>query len=138
MLISSIHKAKGLQWQHVILCDMTEQSFFSNTKDKAPSIEEIESERRLFYVAITRAISKLSIIAGNDIAKLNKWFAEGVSGFPLGLRKTNSVRFLYESHLQGCEEILQVAFGEVSDMSLSNTKQGSQMSNYLQRLLAKR
>ena len=138
LLISSIHKAKGLQWQHVILCDMTEQSFFSNTKDKAPSIEEIESERRLFYVAITRAISKLSIIAGNDIAKLNKWFAEGVSGFPLGLRKTNSVRFLYESHLQGCEEILQVAFGEVSDMSLSNTKQGSQMSNYLQRLLAKR
>jgi DNA helicase-2/ATP-dependent DNA helicase PcrA len=69
LLISSIHKAKGLQWQHVILCDMTEQSFFSNLKDKAPTNDEIESERRLFYVAITRAISKLSIVAGNDVAK---------------------------------------------------------------------
>ncbi|WP_440616274.1 ATP-dependent helicase [Cysteiniphilum sp. 6C5] len=136
LLISSIHKAKGLQWQHVILCDMTEQSFFSNTKDKPPTPDEIESERRLFYVAITRAISKLSIVAGNDVAKLNKWFFEGISGAPQGLRKTNSVRFLYESHLHQCEMLLKAHLDQDQTALKQKSKHSAPMANYLKKLAA--
>ncbi|WP_440682627.1 ATP-dependent helicase [Cysteiniphilum halobium] len=134
LLISSIHKAKGLQWQHVILCDMTEQSFFSNSKDKPPTHDEIESERRLFYVAITRAISKLSIVAGNDVAKLNKWFFEGISGAPQGLRKTNSVRFLYESHLHQCEMLLKAHLDQDQIALKYKSKHSVPMANYLKKL----
>ena len=71
LTISSIHKAKGLQWKHVILCDMTKGAFFAN----GVVTKEIEAaERRLFYVAITRAMEKLTIIAGTDMIKLQRWF----------------------------------------------------------------
>lgn len=134
LLITSIHNSKGLQWQHVILCDMTEQSFFSGCKDKVPTIDKIENERRLFYVGITRAISKLSIVGGNDLAKLNKWFAECITGSPQDLRKTNSVRFLYESHLKKCKSMLQAYVDKDQIQLVRHSKHSMPMRNYLEKL----
>src|SRR5271168_854880 len=51
--ISTIHSAKGLEWKRVFLTNLYEGSLphrFSMGSD-----EEIEEERRLFYVACTRA-----------------------------------------------------------------------------------
>lgn len=48
--VSTVHKAKGLEWQVVFIVNLNDNSFPSG---KSPI--ELEEERRLFYVAITRA-----------------------------------------------------------------------------------
>jgi len=50
MTITSIHKSKGLEWTVVFLIDCNDQKFPSET-DKI----SLQEERRLFYVATTRA-----------------------------------------------------------------------------------
>ena len=55
--LSSIHQAKGLEWKVVFVIHLTEGSFPSNRSlESQPAIEE---ERRLFYVAVTRACDEL-------------------------------------------------------------------------------
>lgn len=50
--LSTYHSAKGLEWDYVFLIDCNENM---TPFKKAESPEEIEEERRLFYVAVTRA-----------------------------------------------------------------------------------
>lgn len=57
--ISTIHKAKGLEWEKVILPYLSQEIFPRN----ADTLSEIEEERRLFYVAVTRAKKELDIIS---------------------------------------------------------------------------
>ena len=52
--LSTIHSAKGLEWDKVYIVGMNE-SYFPNPKS------DIEEERRLFYVAVTRAKYNLII-----------------------------------------------------------------------------
>ena len=55
--LSSIHQAKGLEYKAVFVIWMTEGMFpSSRSLDK---LENIEEERRLFYVAVTRAKDEL-------------------------------------------------------------------------------
>jgi DNA helicase-2/ATP-dependent DNA helicase PcrA len=54
----TIHAAKGLEWKVVIVPDVNEGVIPHN---KAVTDEEIEEERRLFYVAMTRAKENLFI-----------------------------------------------------------------------------
>jgi DNA helicase-2/ATP-dependent DNA helicase PcrA len=51
--ISTIHSAKGLEWKRVYVTNITEGSL--PHRYSMGSDEEIEEERRLFYVACTRA-----------------------------------------------------------------------------------
>ncbi len=55
--LSSIHQAKGLEWKVVFVINLTEGSFPSNRSLESPAA--IEEERRLFYVAVTRACDEL-------------------------------------------------------------------------------
>ena len=55
--LSSIHQAKGLEWKVVFVIHLTEGSFPSNRSLESPAA--IEEERRLFYVAVTRACDEL-------------------------------------------------------------------------------
>lgn len=53
MVLSTIHQAKGLEWDTVFIIHLTDQAF---PNKRALSEEEgMEEERRLFYVAVTRA-----------------------------------------------------------------------------------
>jgi superfamily I DNA/RNA helicase len=54
--ITTIHKAKGREWNHVFLPGWNEHFF-----PKAREDEDIEEERRIAFVAITRAKNKLEI-----------------------------------------------------------------------------
>jgi DNA helicase-2/ATP-dependent DNA helicase PcrA len=56
--IVTMHAAKGLEWKVVILPDVNEGVVPHN---KAVTDEEIEEERRMFYVAMTRAKENLFI-----------------------------------------------------------------------------
>jgi DNA helicase-2/ATP-dependent DNA helicase PcrA len=53
VVVSTIHQAKGLEWDTVFLIHLTNSSF----PNRKAALEEggMEEERRLFYVAVTRA-----------------------------------------------------------------------------------
>jgi DNA helicase-2/ATP-dependent DNA helicase PcrA len=55
----TIHSAKGLEFKHVFIVGVEEELFPS--KFSVGSLSELEEERRLFYVAITRAEKSLCI-----------------------------------------------------------------------------
>ena len=58
-VLMTIHSAKGLEFKHVFLAGLEEDLFPS--KFTSANLSELEEERRLFYVAITRAEKSLSI-----------------------------------------------------------------------------
>ena len=57
LVLSTVHSAKGLEWRAVFIIWVTEGRFPSTHARE--SLEELEEERRLLYVAITRAKEKL-------------------------------------------------------------------------------
>lgn len=62
--ISTIHSAKGLEWNTVFIMSCVD-GIIPNGKSLS-NIEEIEEERRLLYVAITRAKRKLYITRAEE------------------------------------------------------------------------
>lgn len=83
LTLSTVHSAKGLEWHTVFIISLIEGRF--------PSIysvnneEELEEERRLFYVAVTRARENLFLVApmtvyipgeGKTLAKLSRFLRE--------------------------------------------------------------
>lgn len=57
--LSTIHQAKGLEWSVVFLIGLSEGMFPHQRSLESGEEEDIEEERRLFYVAITRAKDQL-------------------------------------------------------------------------------
>ncbi len=57
--IMTIHSAKGLEFKHLIIAGVEEELFPSPLSTDNP--RELEEERRLFYVALTRAIKSAMI-----------------------------------------------------------------------------
>jgi DNA helicase-2/ATP-dependent DNA helicase PcrA len=55
--LSTIHQAKGLEWRAVFVVWLTDGMFPSSRS--LDSLEAVEEERRLFYVAVTRAKDEL-------------------------------------------------------------------------------
>jgi DNA helicase-2/ATP-dependent DNA helicase PcrA len=60
LILSTIHSAKGLEWDSVFVMHLVDGYFPSTLAVR--SVEEIEEERRLFYVATTRAKRNLYLI----------------------------------------------------------------------------
>ncbi len=60
VLLMTVHAAKGLEFESVYLTGMEEEMFPYRGLD-ADSVDELEEERRLAYVAVTRAKQKLTI-----------------------------------------------------------------------------
>ncbi len=61
--LMTIHAAKGLEFDHVFVAGM-EENLFPSTMSFATR-DDIEEERRLFYVAVTRARKTLCLTAAN-------------------------------------------------------------------------
>ncbi len=59
VVLSTVHQAKGLEWKVVFIIWLAENHF---PYYKSETSEEIEEERRLFYVAVTRAKDKLFLL----------------------------------------------------------------------------
>jgi DNA helicase-2/ATP-dependent DNA helicase PcrA len=60
LILSTIHSAKGLEWDSVYVIHAADGNIPSDMATGSP--EEIEEERRLFYVAMTRARNHLTVI----------------------------------------------------------------------------
>lgn len=69
--ISTVHSAKGLEWFAVFIPHALEGMFPSN---RATDIEEMEEERRLFYVACSRAKEELYITFPRSIYSYDAFF----------------------------------------------------------------
>ena len=80
--LSTLHAAKGLEWQHVVLAGINEGvlPFRSGDDDMTPEMtqERLEEERRLMYVGITRARRTLAV----STLKRRKRGREMVPGVP--------------------------------------------------------
>lgn len=61
VVLMTIHSAKGLEFPNVFLCGMEDGLFPSYMTITSDDPTEIEEERRLCYVAITRAMEQLHI-----------------------------------------------------------------------------
>lgn len=57
--IMTVHSAKGLEFKHIYIAGMEEDLFPSHLS--VSDLKELEEERRLFYVAITRAKDRVTI-----------------------------------------------------------------------------
>jgi DNA helicase II / ATP-dependent DNA helicase PcrA len=60
LVLSTIHQAKGLEWKAVFLIGLCEGQF-PHAKSLADE-DALEEERRLFYVAVTRAKEELFLM----------------------------------------------------------------------------
>ncbi|MDP2847327.1 MAG: ATP-dependent helicase [Humidesulfovibrio sp.] len=65
IVLSTVHSAKGLEWRGVILIDLVEDRFPS--KKAMQRQEDMEEERRLMYVACTRAKDELALIVPGSV-----------------------------------------------------------------------
>jgi DNA helicase-2/ATP-dependent DNA helicase PcrA len=88
LTLSTIHSAKGLEWKAVFVIWLVDGRFpsYHNLHDG----EEVEEERRLLYVAVTRAKEHLSLSYPIDIYDRSSGMVLGqpsrfVEGLPAGL-----------------------------------------------------
>jgi DNA helicase-2/ATP-dependent DNA helicase PcrA len=61
LILSTVHSAKGQEWEAVFVLNVTDGNFPSEFATGKP--EQIDEERRLLYVAMTRARQSLSLVA---------------------------------------------------------------------------
>lgn len=66
IILSTVHQAKGLEWDVVFVLNLSNQGF---PHPRCVEREEYEEERRLFYVAITRAKEYLFLSYPTSIYK---------------------------------------------------------------------
>jgi DNA helicase-2/ATP-dependent DNA helicase PcrA len=59
VVLSTVHQAKGLEWSQVFVLRLIEESFPHRRALDEPGGEE--EERRIFYVAVTRAMNELTL-----------------------------------------------------------------------------
>ncbi len=63
LTIITMHQSKGLQYDHIIIPELHAETMPAQNEK---GVDDIEGERRLFYVAITRARKTLHLVQGND------------------------------------------------------------------------
>lgn len=92
LILSTIHSAKGQEWKAVYLLNTVDGCIPSDLA--TGSTEEIEEERRLLYVAITRARDSLDLIVPQ------RFFVRGQSAHGDGHVYASRTRFIPDALLQ--------------------------------------
>jgi len=67
LVLSTVHQAKGLEWSHVFVPRLVEEGFPHRRALDEPGGED--EERRIFYVAVTRAMNELTLTYPLTIAR---------------------------------------------------------------------
>ncbi|HHD56238.1 MAG TPA: ATP-dependent helicase [Desulfobulbaceae bacterium] len=100
LLITSIHRAKGLEWPLVILPGLEDGVVPYRREEDEEGPEGIEDERRLMYVGMTRAIERLCLLYPTDRRFERKTRAgDARSPFSTEDAKYPASCFLYECNL---------------------------------------
>jgi len=87
--LMTIHASKGLEFDCVFITGLEQDLFPHSNEHKKESVEEAEEERRLFYVALTRARKRLFLsyanirtIFGNRAVNLPSEFLSDIEEVP--------------------------------------------------------
>lgn len=126
--LMTVHSAKGLEFDYVFLTGMEEELFPSSMAFNSP--EELEEERRLFYVGLTRA----AVMATISFAQMRfKWG---------NVKNSNPSRFIKEINPEYLEQPVEVGtnidnhssgnslnFGKPVQNSATGNYSGSNFSN---------
>lgn len=107
--LMTIHAAKGLEFKNVFICRANEGIIPSS---KVKSSDEIEEERRVFYVAITRAMDRLYI---TDVQKDYSYNENKSAQF---LKESDPSRFLKELDKKELEFVNQVSENRLSETTV--------------------
>lgn len=83
IVLSTIHSSKGLEYKQVYIIDAIDGVFPRDVE------ENLEEERRIFYVGMTRAKDKLSVFTYKDSPSAFSRFLFPAKGFPFALNKVN-------------------------------------------------
>ncbi|MGL1862547.1 MAG: ATP-dependent helicase [Pseudodesulfovibrio sp.] len=89
VVLSTVHSAKGLEWSAVIIIDLVEDRFPS--RKAMARAEDLEEERRLMYVACTRAKNCLKMFVPSSVYNRASGMSEPTLPSPFILELSNSV-----------------------------------------------
>jgi DNA helicase-2/ATP-dependent DNA helicase PcrA len=83
VVLSTIHSAKGLEFDHVLIVDLFEQHFPTKSSiehARKGDCSMLEEERRLFYVGMTRAKESLGLLVvklkNGELMKVSRFIEE--------------------------------------------------------------
>ncbi|MGJ8524591.1 ATP-dependent DNA helicase PcrA [Halomonadaceae bacterium LMG 33818] len=76
VVISTVHGAKGLEWPLVAVWGLNEEDFPLYSREMPLTPVSLEAERRLYYVAITRAKEQLVLFSDEGERKSSRFLAE--------------------------------------------------------------
>ncbi|MGH8708794.1 MAG: ATP-dependent helicase [Burkholderiales bacterium] len=111
LILSTVHSAKGQEWDAVYLLNVTDGNFPNEFATGKPG--SIEEERRLLYVAMTRAKAKLDLVAPlkyyvTQQARMGDRHVYGAKS-----------RFLTPAVLACLEPVAYGAYGESSESAMA-------------------
>lgn len=69
--MSTIHQAKGLEWDYVYIIGASKGSWPSKSSTLEGNENKLEEERRLFYVAMSRAKKRIDYFFLNRFGSIN-------------------------------------------------------------------
>ena len=81
VLMMTLHSAKGLEFSHVYIVGMEDGLFPGDRTVMSMDSEEMEEERRLAYVGITRAKDDLTLTAASSRMMRGQWVNYPISRF---------------------------------------------------------
>ncbi|MGE4193177.1 MAG: ATP-dependent helicase [Pseudodesulfovibrio sp.] len=103
VVLSTVHSAKGLEWSAVIIIDLVEDRFPS--RKAMQRAEDLEEERRLMYVACTRAKRELKLFVPGSVYNRASGMSDPTLPSPFVLELPDSVfERLNESYGGGLEQ----------------------------------
>ena len=89
VILSTIHQSKGLEWKYVMLISVRDGDFphYKSFDDE----KQLEEERRLFYVATTRARDELAMLF--PMRKNTYQYGEIASGPSMFIRELDETKY---------------------------------------------
>ena len=122
--LMTCHRSKGLEFPIVIMADLYDEQFPSGSFDlgNGNPLEklELEEERRLFYVGMTRAIKALFLLSPED-SRLSRWLANSRTFSHPNQGEITASRFIYESDLHKLVQYGQKIYSS-GEVTLQNDK----------------
>jgi DNA helicase-2/ATP-dependent DNA helicase PcrA len=107
LVLSTIHSAKGLEWHSVFIIHLVDGYF--PAVQSLENEEDLEEERRLFYVAATRAQKNLYLITPELESRSYRWHTFD----PTGLVFSEPSRFIAE--LPDFDELTEIGVLEFEE-----------------------
>lgn len=123
VLLMTLHSAKGLEFPYVYLCGMEDGIFPSYMTITSDDPMDLEEERRLCYVGITRAMKKLSL----SCAKQRMWHGETSFNKPSRFLNEIPRYLLKQSNASITPTYPQNSMATSKNSSFMNTKQAPKL-----------